>query len=89
MENLNQLFFDAGTLMVVGMVFVFSFLGLLVLIINKLLTPLAKAYPDPVIQPKRKTSTVQSPQPSSGISPAIVAAISAAVSTYRQQNKKP
>jgi len=89
MENLNQLFFEAGTLMLVGMVFVYSFLGLLVLIINKILAPLAKAYPDPVIQPKRKISNAKTPQLDSGVSPAIVAVISAAVSCYRQQNKRP
>jgi len=88
MENLNQLFIEAGTLMLVGMVFVYSFLGLLVLIINKVLAPLAKAYPDPVLQPKRKPSTAKTLS-TEGVSPSVVAAISAAVSTYRQQNKKP
>ncbi len=88
MDNLNQLFIEAGTLMLVGMIFVYSFLGLLVLIINKVLTPLAKIYPDPVIQAKRKPATAKSTQVE-GISPPIVAAISAAVNTYRQQHKKP
>ncbi len=87
MENLTQLFIEAGTLMLVGMVFVYTFLGLLVLIINKFLAPLAKAYPDPVLQPKRKPSTTKTLS-TEGVSPSVVAAISAAVSTYRQQNKK-
>ncbi len=34
MEHLHPLFLEAGTLMITGMVFVFSFLGLLVIFIN-------------------------------------------------------
>ena len=37
MEHLHQVFVEAGTLMLAGMVFVFAFLGLLVIFINTVL----------------------------------------------------
>jgi oxaloacetate decarboxylase (Na+ extruding) subunit gamma len=85
-ENMNQLFIEAGTLMLVGMVFVYLFLALLIFIINFGLAPLAEKYPDPVVQTKNKKSP-SSAKAADGVSPAIVAAISAAITRYRQQNK--
>lgn len=89
MEHLNQLFIEAGTLMLAGMVFVFTFLGLLIIFINTVLTKLAIKYPDATSQSNsqrvaKKVNTTQ------GLSPNIVAAISGAVNQYRQQhtNKK-
>ena len=86
MSGLTELFIEAGTLMIAGMVFVFVFLGLLVVFINQVLAKLAIAYPDPVVEAKpiRK----KSPKASTGISPSIVAAISSAVSSYRQQHNQ-
>lgn len=87
MDQLSQLFLEAGTLMLAGMVFVFAFLGLLVVIINQVLAPLANKFPDPVAQSARPT-TINKKSTESGVNPSIVAAISAAVSQYRQKNKK-
>ena len=84
MDNMTSLFVEAGTLMLTGMVFVFVFLGLLVMFINGVLKKLAIKYPDPIIQKKPVRSTNVT-KPVDGISPNIVAAISAAVSKYRQQ----
>ena len=88
MDNLMQLFTEAGTLMLAGMVFVFAFLGLLVVFINTVLVKLAKAYPDPIVErsPQRKLATKKEVE--DGVSPSLVAAISAAVSQYRQQHTK-
>lgn len=87
MDNLTQLFVEAGTLMLAGMVFVFAFLGLLVIFINNVLTKLAIKYPDPVVQPKPARKKTNTQKPNDGVSPAIVAAISSAVSQYRSQHK--
>lgn len=86
MENLNELFIEAGTLLIAGMVFVFAFLGLLVIFINIVLVALAKKYPD--ITTQSSTSRVASPSAvkSDGVSPGIIAAISSAVTSYRQQH---
>jgi len=84
-DNLSQLFVEAGTLMLAGMVFVFAFLGLLVVFINVVLKNLAIKYPDPIIQTKPVRSLNPKKQTVDGIQPNIVAAISAAVSKYRQQ----
>ena len=46
MEHLHQLFLDAGMLMLAGMVFVFAFLGILVIFINTVLFKLAIKFPD-------------------------------------------
>lgn len=87
MEALDQLFIEAGTLMLAGMVFVFAFLGLLVVIINVVLTPLASKFPDPVAQSVTRP-TLKKPATQQGVSPSVVAAISAAVSQYRQKHKE-
>jgi len=84
MDNLTPLFIEAGTLMLAGMIFVFAFLGLLVIFINGVLKNLAVKYPDPVIQ-KKPVRSANTNKPVDGISPSIVAAISSAVSKYRQQ----
>ncbi|GLX79640.1 hypothetical protein tinsulaeT_29800 [Thalassotalea insulae] len=88
MEHLTQLFIDAGILMLTGMVFVFAFLGLLVIFINNVLLKLANAYPDPIIQSKRPARANNAKVSQQGVSPSIVAAISSAVSQYRQQHRK-
>lgn len=88
MDNLSELFVEAGTLMLAGMVFVFAFLSLLVVFINQVLVKLAVKFPDPIIQSKPQRKTHAKKAVSDGVSPAIVAAISSAVSQYRQQNNK-
>ena len=82
---MNQLFIEAGTLMLTGMVFVFAFLGLLVIIISTVLDPLAKKYPD-VKPTSQAISATKSTHQEQGISPGIVAAITSAVVRYRQQH---
>lgn len=82
-------FIEAGTLMIAGMVFVFAFLSLLILFINSVLEKLAVKFPDPVA-PANKRSNKQKKVVSGDLSPAVVAAISGAVTRYRhsQQNYK-
>jgi len=88
MEHLNQLFLEAGTLLFTGMVFVFAFLGLLVIFINTVLAKLAIKFPDPVVQSKPQRPTKQKSNAAKGISPNVVAAITSAVSQYRQQQSQ-
>ncbi|GLX85110.1 hypothetical protein tloyanaT_13620 [Thalassotalea loyana] len=85
MESLSQQFIEAGTLMFAGMVFVFLFLGILVIFINAVLVPLSKKFPDP--QPVQKPTPTKSAQVQ-GIQPNVVAAISAAVANFRQKHNK-
>jgi len=84
-KNMNQLFIEAGTLLFVGMVFVYAFLGLLIFIIKFVLAPLAQKFPDPIVQTKVK-KTASKAKLSDGVSPAIVAAITGAITQYRQQH---
>jgi len=88
MDQLSQLFVEAGTLMLAGMVFVFAFLGILVVLINTVLAPLADKYPDPVAQAANRPIAKSNKPSEQGISPNIVAAISAAVNQYRQTHKE-
>ncbi|GLX81427.1 OadG family transporter subunit [Thalassotalea eurytherma] len=86
MESVNQQFIEAGTLMIAGMVFVFAFLGILVVFINTVLVPLSKKFPDP--QPTHKPKKLTKTAKVEGIQPNVVAAISAAVSNFRQKHNK-
>lgn len=86
MENLQGLFVEAGTLMLAGMVFVFAFLSILIVFINFVLVNLSKKYPDAIPEPKRTSNKNNNKQDASGVSPAVVAAISSAVTQYRQQH---
>lgn len=86
MENLSHIFIEAGTLMLAGMVFVFAFLGLLIVFVNTVLAQLAKKYPDSIAQSTRQRVTNNQKQTVTGMSPSIVAAISSAVTKYRQQH---
>ncbi len=85
---MQQQFLEAGTLMLAGMVFVFAFLSLLIIFINTVLARLAIKFPDPVA-PSRKRSAKKNNKVASGeVSPAVVAAISGAVTRYRQQHSQ-
>lgn len=79
-ETSTHLFTQAATLMVVGMVFVFAFLGLMIVVIKFLITPLAKRYPD-IEEAHKKTPQSVTSQDSS-----IIAAIAIAVKKYRQKH---
>lgn len=85
---MQQQFIEAGTLMLAGMVFVFVFLGILIVFINTVLARLAVRFPDPVVvQHSRANKKSKShSKNNSGISPAVVAAISGAVQRYRTQH---
>ena len=76
--NISSLLLEAANLMAVGMVFVFVFLGLLLLMIKGI----EKLVPEP--EPVPTAPSVQ-PQ-TAGLTPARIAAITAAVQQYRQKN---
>ena len=80
-ETSTQLFSQAATLMVVGMVFVFGFLSLMILVIKFFITPLAKRFPD--VEPEVKKTTTNS----STSQTEVVAAITVAVNKYREKHQ--
>ncbi|AZQ85165.1 oxaloacetate decarboxylase subunit gamma [Colwellia sp. Arc7-635] len=86
MENLQALFVEAGTLMLAGMVFVFAFLALLIVFINVVLVKLSKKYPDAIVESRSSSKRNNKKQDDKTVSPAVVAAISSAVTQYRQQH---
>jgi oxaloacetate decarboxylase gamma subunit len=88
MEHLNHLFVEAGTLMLAGMIFVFTFLGMLIIFIKVVLTRLAIKFPDKIIQTKPARSNQKILQKVDGISPKVVAAITSAVTQYRKQHNQ-
>lgn len=89
MNSMEQQFLEAGTLMLAGMVVVFAFLSLLILFINTVLAKLAVKFPDPIAPTTNRSSKKNNKVASGEVSPAIVAAISGAVSRYRQQHSQP
>jgi oxaloacetate decarboxylase gamma subunit len=88
MDNMQQQFFEAGTLMLAGMVFVFVFLSILIIFINTVLAKLAIKFPDPIAAPTSRANrkSKSHKKPHGEISPAVVAAISGAVKRYRTQH---
>ncbi|HAW92602.1 MULTISPECIES: oxaloacetate decarboxylase subunit gamma [unclassified Arsukibacterium] len=78
----TDLLLESATLMVIGMVSVFTFLLLLVLLMNAMSSLLRRYSPAKVANQGGKTESA-----TQGVSPAVVAAISAAVHQYRQQHK--
>ena len=74
-----QLLLEALNLMVIGMVAVFAFLLLLVLVVQFISTLMLQYFPS---KPTDKPALVDK---SAGPAPAVIAAISAAVHQYRQQ----
>jgi len=84
-NSVISLLMEAASLMLIGMLFVFSFLGLLILGIH-LIARFCRAFPGEVDSESTSTNkSVQAIQP--GIDGNIIAAISAAVHTHRQSNK--
>ena len=98
--SVASLLFEAGSLMLIGMVFVFSFLGLLIVGIH-LIARFCEAFPGETAEPsahlKGPSSNLKGPsanlsrnnqavQP--GIDGNVIAAISAAIHTHRQNSKK-
>ena len=86
MDNMQQQFVEAGTLMLAGMVFVFAFLGVLIIFINTVLSRLAVKFPDPIVVPHSRPNKKSKNKSNDDISPAVVAAISGAVKRYRSQH---
>jgi len=98
--SVASLLFEAGSLMLIGMVFVFSFLGLLIVGIH-LIARFCEAFPGEIAEPsahlKGPSAHLKGPsanlsrnnqavQP--GIDGNVIAAISAAIHTHRQNSKK-
>jgi oxaloacetate decarboxylase gamma subunit len=98
--SIASLLFEAGSLMLIGMVFVFSFLGLLIVGIH-LIARFCEAFPGETAEPsahlKGPSANLKGPsanlsrnnqavQP--GIDGNVIAAISAAIHTHRQNSKK-
>ncbi len=80
-----ELFSQAAVLLMIGMAFVFAFLSLLIIFIKVVITPLGNRFPDPVV--KDKATNVGNVTNSE--SSAVVAAISIAITKYRQKHKHP
>ncbi len=89
MNNMEQQFLEAGTLMITGMVVVFAFLSLLILFITTVLAKLADKFPDPVAPTINRSNKKKNKVASGEISPAIVAAISGSIKRYREQHSQP
>ena len=98
--SVSSLLFEAGSLMLIGMIFVFSFLGLLIVGIH-LIARFCEAFPGEIAEPsahlKGPSANLKGPsanlsrnnqavQP--GIDGNFIAAISAAIHTHRQNSKK-
>lgn len=88
MNSMEQQFLEAGTLMLTGMVVVFTFLSLLILFITTVLAKLADTFPDPIAPTINRSNKKNNKAASGEISPAIIAAISGSVSRYRQKHSQ-
>lgn len=87
-ESIFNLLSEAGTLLIAGMVFVFSFLALLIVGI-RLIEAFAKKYPGPQPAPViKRTQAKPTATKSNGVDGAVVAAISAAVHQHQQAQRK-
>lgn len=75
-----ELLLEAASLMLIGMVAVFAFLLLLVLVVQLISAVVLRYFP---VKAAEKPARVDS---SSGPSPAVIAAISTAIHQYRQQH---
>ena len=98
--SVASLLFEAASLMLIGMVFVFSFLGLLIVGIH-LIARFCEAFPGEIAEPSAhlKGPSAHLKEPSAnlsrnnqavqpGIDGNVIAAISAAIHTHRQNSKK-
>ncbi len=84
-ESVASLLVEAGSLMLIGMLFVFSFLGLLIVGIH-LIARFCEAFPGEIEEPAANVKrSHQAVQP--GIDGNVIAAISAAIHTYRHNSK--
>jgi len=82
MDGIFHLLLSAGNLMLIGMAFVFTFLGLVVVVTGWL----AKFAPEPQSEPRMATPVSQPAIPlTSAADPRLMAAIAAAVHRYRSR----
>ncbi len=79
--ELNELFYQAGTLMFVGMAFVFVFLLLMIFVIQTIITPIGKKYGQEIQVFESTTNDIKPSEPS----PQVIGAISAAITKYRSK----
>ncbi len=86
MDNMQQQFFEAGTLMLAGMVFVFVFLSILIVFINTILAKLAVKFPDAIVVTPPRNTKKNKNNSDGEISPSVVAAISGAVKRFRSEH---
>jgi oxaloacetate decarboxylase gamma subunit len=86
MDNMQQQFFEAGTLMLAGMVFVFVFLSILIVFINTVLAKLAVKFPDTIVVTPPRSTKKNKNKSDGNISPSVVAAISGAVKRFRSEH---
>ncbi len=87
MTNIGSLLVDAATLMLTGMVVVFVFLSILILLVQ-LMSKFAPAEPEPAAPVKKSSTTSSTINNPSGLDSKKVAAISAAVHKYRLSSAK-
>ncbi len=82
-QAVSSLLMEAGSLMLIGMLFVFTFLGLLIVGV-RLITICCNAFPSVEVE-----SIVPNPRASASpnVDNKVVAAITAAIHTHRQNNK--
>ena len=85
--NVTELLFEAGTLLLVGMCVVFTFLALLIGAIN-LIAYVCGKFPEPEleIKPRSNFKATSSSVKPGDVSPATVAAIGAAIHKYRNSH---
>lgn len=80
MDTLSQLIAEAAELMILGMGFVFLFLGLLVVCMNGL-RRLLERFPEPNMVP----SHIPRHEPQPGVEPHLIAVIATAVHAHRHK----
>lgn len=83
--NINDLLLEAAILLAVGMSVVFIFLTLLILAIN-LIAYVSSKYPEQeaLSTAPRRSNVATNNLPATGVSPSVVAAITAAIHQYRK-----
>ncbi|MBU2978005.1 OadG family transporter subunit [Alteromonas sp. C1M14] len=87
-ETLGSLLYEAATLMLTGMLFVFAFLVLLIFAI-KALAAFCKRYPgaEPIVPVARKTSQAKVSTHAEGIDGKTLSIITAAIHQHRNNPK--
>lgn len=80
--GISEALLEAAMLLAVGMVVVFAFLSLLILVIN-LIASFARRYPETNSNQGADTKISQSP---ATVSPALVSAITAAIHQYKKNH---